>query len=53
VVDTESSSLVLSDNEDVTHYQRLFEAIRDAAFPADDSLELLRAARDNPEEIPE
>jgi hypothetical protein len=53
VLDTESSSLVLSDNDDVTHYRRLFEAIREASFPADDSLELLRAARDNPEEIPE
>jgi hypothetical protein len=51
VLDTESSSLVLSDNEDVTHFRRLFEAIRAAAFPADDTLEMLRAARNDPEEL--
>jgi hypothetical protein len=52
VLDTASSSLVLGDNEDVSHYKRLYERLREAAFSPEDSLELLCEARDNPEESP-
>ncbi len=51
VLDIESNCLVLSDNEDVSHYRRLFEALRAATLPADDTLEMLRVARNDPEEL--
>ena len=40
-VDTVTSDLVLIDSDDVKRYEELFERLRDAALPAQDSLELL------------
>jgi len=52
VLDTESSGLILGDKEDVSHYKRLFERLREAAFSAEESLALLMEARDDLEESP-
>jgi hypothetical protein len=52
VLDTESSGLILGDKEDISHYKRLFERLREAAFSPEESLALLRAVRDDAEESP-
>lgn len=50
-MDTESASLILGDEEDISRYKRLFEQLREVAFSPEDFLALLQEARDNPEEI--
>ncbi|MEV5412534.1 helix-turn-helix transcriptional regulator [Thermopolyspora sp. NPDC052614] len=50
VLDIMPGSLILGDKEDVSHYKRLFDRLRAVAFSPEDSLALLREARDNPEE---
>jgi transcriptional regulator with XRE-family HTH domain len=40
-VDTVTDDLVLTGDEDVTRYEELFDRLRDAALPMQDSLELL------------
>jgi hypothetical protein len=40
-VDTVTSDLVLIDSDDVKRYEELFERLREAALPAQESLELL------------
>jgi transcriptional regulator with XRE-family HTH domain len=40
-VDTVTSDLVLTDHDDVKRYEELFDRLREAAYPAQDSLEFL------------
>ena len=40
-VDTVTSDLILTDSADVYPYEQLYQRLRDAALPPDDSLDLL------------
>ena len=50
-IDTVTSDLILTEPDQVTPYEKLFERLRDAALPAADSLELLtKAAAELPDQ---
>lgn len=51
-LETHTSTLVLGDRQDVDLYKGLYKRLRDASLSPDDTLSLLAAARDNPEELP-
>jgi hypothetical protein len=40
-VDTVTSDLILTEAADVQSYEQLYQRLRDAAFPPDESLDLL------------
>jgi hypothetical protein len=50
-VDTVTSDLILTDSADVHSYEQLYQRLRGAALPPDDSLDLLtELAADLPDE---
>jgi len=50
VLETETSDIHIGDGEDVNRYKLVFDQMWAAAFSSEDSIKLLTAARDNPDE---
>jgi hypothetical protein len=50
-IDTVTSDLILTEPDQVTPYEKLYERLRDAALPPTDSLDLLtKAAAELPDQ---